>query len=413
MYRSLFWPVLLPSGLLAVGSGAVLPVLVLAALEAGASSALAAALISLAGLASLLSSLPVGAYIDRVGDRRAMTLAIPVGATLMLVSAYAIAAPSRYSLSLFVGSLLLRAPSVVAWNLARQSLVADAVPSNLRGRALTALGGTQRFGSVVGPLLSSALLWWLPIWSVFVFAASCSLIALVVINSSRGSGLDNIRDRTPNAQAEDIRWRAVYFAAFPVMLLSMARASQPVIVSLWGVMLDWSSAQISLAVAIGSAIELTLMVPGGHLKDILGRSETLAICLALFGCGFALPPLIPTGFGLMLGVAVLSVGNGLGAGINMTIGADLSPAVGRAKFLSIWAMTSQIGALLGPGAVAVVLSVTGLPAALLGVGAATWLGAAWSLATRPITQLPGRRTGQGQFEDAIGTPARPGPRNSR
>lgn len=44
----------------------------------------------------------------------------------------------------------------------------------------------------------------------------------------------------------------------------------------------------------------------------------------------------------------MAVGNGFGAGINMTIGADLSPSIGRAKFLSIWSMFSQVAIVPSP-----------------------------------------------------------------
>src|SRR5690606_36502817 len=127
--------------------------------------------------------------------------------------------------------------------------------------------------------------------------------------------------------------------------LSVARVAQPILIALWGVRLGWSEAQISFVVALGAAIELITMFPGGYLKDHLGRTPTLVMCLVIYGGGFVLIPLWPTSAGFIVAVLVMAVGNGLGAGINMTIGADLSPARGRARFLSIWAMFSQVGLL--------------------------------------------------------------------
>ncbi|NLJ54869.1 MAG: MFS transporter, partial [Intrasporangiaceae bacterium] len=75
VYRLILWPVLVPSFLLGVALGAMVPVLVLAALQLGASDALASAIVAMMGAAALLSTVPVGLLIDRIGDRRAMALA--------------------------------------------------------------------------------------------------------------------------------------------------------------------------------------------------------------------------------------------------------------------------------------------------------------------------------------------------
>ena len=156
-----------------------------------------------------------------------------------------------------------------------------------------------------------------------------------------------------------------------------------------GVYLGWSAAQISFIVAVGAAIELVFMFPGGFLKDRIGRSPTLSACLAIYGAGFVLVPLWPTSVGFVVAVVVMAVGNGLGAGINMTIGADLSPARGRAKFLSIWAMFTQAGQLGGPLAISGLLVAASLPAAVSAVGIAAIAGAVWTTAVSRITQLPG------------------------
>lgn len=164
--------------------------------------------------------------------------------------------------------------------------------------------------------------------------------------------------------------------------------AQPILIALWGLRLGWDEAQISLAVALGSAVEMLLMIPGGYLKDRLGRSPILITCLVIYGSGFILAPLWPTSVGFVVAVVVMSIGNGLGAGINMTIGADLSPARGRAKFLSIWAMFTQGGQLGGPLAISGLLLTATLPAAMTFVGALAVAGAVWTAVWSPVLRLP-------------------------
>ncbi|WP_232548613.1 MFS transporter [Propioniciclava soli] len=397
MYRLIFWPVLAPSFLLGVAMGAMMPVLVLAALELGASAPLASAIVALMGATALVMTVPVGMFIDTVGDRFAMALATGAAVVTISLAVVALAWPTPWSLGLFIASAILRAPVMTAWNLARQAVVAETVPTPQRGQAMTALGGTMRAGSLVGPLCGAALLVFWPLWSVFVFAAACALAGtLLLFVRKLTSGFDaqtmrNKAARTADELAQGVRWRAVGFAGVSVLTLAVARVAQPILVALWGVHLGWTAAQVSLIVAVGAAIELVFMVPGGVLKDRVGRTLTLVLCLGVYGAGFLVAPLWPASPGLIAAVVVMSVGNGLGAGINMTIGADLSPARGRARFLSIWAMFSQAGQLGGPLAVSGLLLAASLPVAITVVGGVALVGALWATLTAPITQLPGRQ----------------------
>ena len=60
------------------------------------------------------------------------------------------------------------------------------------------------------------------------------------------------------------------------------------------------------------------------------------------------------------------IGNGLGSGILLTLGADLAPADERSRFLGVWRLVGDCGVLAGPLLTSAVAS---LPAAL----ALTWL----------------------------------------
>lgn len=414
LYGRLFWPVLAPSMLIGVASGATVPVSVLAAMELGASAALASLIIAMVGLAALATTVLAGGFIDRLGDRRAMVVATAAAAVCTGLTVVALVRAGPGSLVIFVVAAVLRAPVMNVWNLSRQALVADHVPVLQRGRAMTALGGTMRAGNLVGPLLGAVLLLSLPIWSVYVLSIVCALLALLILYTPAGSTLDATRPTTatgdpgpapagaarpaaPGVTAypgngDGTRWRAVVLAGVAVMALAVARIAQPIGVQLWGVQLGLTESTISLLVAVGAAVELVMMFPGGHLKDRIGRSAVLVLCLAVYGSGFALMPSLPHLTGMVVAVLVMAVGNGLGAGINMTIGADLSPATGRARFLGIWAIFSNVGVLVGPATVSVLVASSGVRAALLGIAVVAVGGAGWMLAWARTVDLP-RRVG--------------------
>ena len=397
MYRLILWPVLVPSFLFAVGGGAMLPVTVLALLQLGASEAFASASMAAIGAVALVVTVPVGAFIDRVGDKRAMALATASSALLLGLNVLALANPAPWSLGVFLGAYMARVAPMVAWGLARQAVVAETVPGPQRGQAMTALGGTQRAGNLVGPLCGAVLLLWFPLWSVYLFAIVTAVTATGLLFVKRlNSEFDaqTLRNRTSHTDeelAQGVRWGAVTLAGISISTLAVARAAFPVLIALWGVHLGWSEAQISFIVAMGAGIEMLLMLPGGYLKDVLGRAFTLVACLVVYGAGFALAPLWPESTGFVVAVVVMSVGNGLGAGINMTIGADLSPVRGRAKFLSIWALFSQVGILGGPLLISALLVAASLPAAMLTVGGIAGGGALWMTAFARLIGLPGKR----------------------
>jgi MFS family permease len=79
------------------------------------------------------------------------------------------------------------------------------------------------------------------------------------------------------------------------------------------------------------------------------------------------------------GVAVLiAVGNGLGSGIVMTLGADTAPEAGRSQYLGGWRLCGDIGISGGPLLVSVVAGVASLTAACVVIGVVCLAGTVWT-----------------------------------
>src|SRR5690606_7018880 len=110
------------------------------------------------------------------------------------------------------------------------------------------------------------------LWSVFALAAVCATLATGLLFIRRLTReFDAMTRRTKARRTEEelavgVRWKAVAFAGVATSALSVARVAQPILIALWGVRLGWSAAQISFVVALGAAIELVMMFPGGYLK---------------------------------------------------------------------------------------------------------------------------------------------------
>ena len=430
IYRRLFWPVYAPSTLFGIASGATVPVQVVAAIHLGASASLAALIVAIIGAIGLATTVHAGRLIDRVGDRHAMLLATVFAAVTELGSITALVWGSHRALVLFMATSFLRAPAMNIWGLARQAFTAERVGADEVGRAMTGLGGTMRIGNLIGPLLGGMLLISQPLWSVYVLSVLCASLALVVLYTpSLGGRLEKPRssraaegpvgdlapvevpsaDSSPEeliAQAEsepasaapessrprlDVDWTRVVLAGIAITCLAVARAAQPVIVQLWGVHIGLDGSRISLLIAVGAAIEIVMMFPGGYLKDRLGRAVILVTCLTVYGTGFLLVVPLTRLFGvagLVGAIVVMALGNGLGAGVNMTIGADLSPAVGRGRFLGIWALFSNVGVLGGPLLISALVKTVDVQAAVFSIGGVALVGSLWMITFARRIALP-------------------------
>jgi len=57
---------------------------------------------------------------------------------------------------------------------------------------------------------------------------------------------------------------------------------------------------------------------------------------------------------------VIGLGNGLGSGTMMTLGADLAPEGATGEFLGLWRLIGDAGAFLGPISVGLIAGAAGL-----------------------------------------------------
>ena len=84
------------------------------------------------------------------------------------------------------------------------------------------------------------------------------------------------------------------------------------------------------------------------MLDRLGCKPVAILCLGLLSIGLLLVPLGGNYVHLIFAVIIMGIGNGLGSGINMTLGADFSPEYQPSNFLGIWRLIGDSGSFSGP-----------------------------------------------------------------
>ena len=365
-----------PSIVSAIGHGAIMPVLALRARDLGADVSTAAAIVALTGVGMLLASLPAGALVARVGERRAL-----VGAGFVDAVAMAFAALTDSVLGLGVGVLL----SGVCWTLfliARQGFMIDVVPITHRARAMSLLGGSYRVGVLVGPLIGAGLISLTDLTSVFWLGAAMSVLASLLAATMPDLGEE--KRAAARASGHLGVWtviashrRLLATLGTAVVILGMSRSLRLSLLPLWAEHVGLSASTTSLIFAGAAALDVAFMWPGGWLMDTRGRMVVAVPVVLSMAVACLLLPLATTVVSVSLVMALIACGNGLGSGIVMTLGADAAPDEGRPQFLGAWRLCGDIGNTGGPLLVGAIAATAPLATACLVVGVLGLAGAGW------------------------------------
>lgn len=371
--RSVAPSVFLPSLLYGIGQGAVYPVIALSALQLGASPGVASLVVGALGVGQLLGDVPAGSLTTRVGERRAMLIATGMVFCTLLVCAFA---PTVWVLGLAIG---LTGAAGAVWQLARQAYLTEAMPIEMRARALSTLGGVQRMGTFVGPFLGAGAIhlggidsaYW-----VFIAAAGAGALLLIVLPDV-AEGMTAGRSAAPIGLGSMLRAhrRVLRTLGIGTMMVGVVRQARVAVIPLWAEQLGLSSSTTALLFGLSSAVDMLLFYPAGKVMDRFGRVWVAVPCMLLMGAGLLAVPFTQGVLTLGLAAALMGLGNGMGSGLVMVLGADVSPREGRAAFLGVWRLASDLGNSGGPLVLGAVTAIATLATGVWVVGAAGLVGA--------------------------------------
>jgi len=374
-WRSLLIPVYGPTALISVGTGAILPLVALSARGLGASISMAALVVGMIGIGQLAGDLPAGALAERFGEKRVLLGACIVDALAMLL-AWRTSSLLLLTVAVFVSGL-----ASAVFGLARHAYLSEAVAPHFRARALSTLGGTFRIGSFCGPFVAALLVSQFGIGSAYAFSGVMSLaggaLSLTLPELPRHPGHAEPVEPRSIWRVIAAHRRVLLTLGFGVLLISAARATRQSIVPLWAQSQGIDAATTSLIFGVSAGVDMLLFFPGGAIMDRFGRMWVTLPAVIVLGAGFCLLPLTHGPIGIGLVACLMGLGNGISAGIVLTLGADVAPARERRQFLGGWRMCSDVGNVAGPGIISVITLAFPLAAAAVTLALVAWFGAGW------------------------------------
>jgi MFS family permease len=389
--RKMALPVYLPTLLFAIGEGAIILIIPIVADSLGATLAIAGLIAAMITLGHLLGDIPSGWLVSRIGERPAM-----IGAALVAIIGLGTATLAPNPLVLGLGILLVGIATAV-FALARHAFMTTFVPQPYRARALSTLGGTFRLGYFIGPFIAAGVIALTGSTSaVFLIhivgclGAAAVLLLLRDPATTFGAGRAALAAPTPGEAfvAEEVRglfrtiWesrRVLARLGTGAALVGALRASRAVILPLWAVSIGISDTNTALIIGIAGGIDFALFYLSGQVMDRFGRLWAAVPSMLGLGVGhlaLAASGALPGDVVWFIAVAMfLSLANGLGSGLLMTLGADLADKRNPAQFLGAWRFTADLGGAAAPLVIAAATAAFSLAVASGVMGVLGLLGA--------------------------------------
>ena len=327
--------------------GSVLLVIPLFALDLGANVGIAALVFALRGLGNMAVDVPAGYAAARLGDKYTMLLGVGLMAITGVLASQATSPEQLAAASFLFGG------SVAAWLLARLTFISEAVATDQRGKAISTMAGLQRLGSLLGPVASGTVAVQFGFEYVFIAISTIAALSFLMVIFFVPENKKSQHDESPNIVKlvpHILRAHLKVFttAGVAIFFLSILRSGRQLLIPLWGESLGLDASDIGLIMGTASAIDMTMFPVAGYLMDNWGRRYAGIACLTLLALGISLVSFTTDFTTLVMAAMVVGFGNGLGSGINMTLGADFAPANERGEFLGVWRLMGDSGSFAGP-----------------------------------------------------------------
>ncbi len=318
------------------------------------------------GLARLIIDLPAGFVSDRIGHRRISTAALVLALVSCLVglnaSTVGLLIVARVGSGFAVGILA----TVVL-----SSLSATAKPSN-RGKVMSLFHVANNVGIAAYPLVGGfvgALFGWRVTFAVtFALILIAGAILLPVLRRVHPHGPASSRAVVGDARVLHGRERAIAIGAtnFGVVANMINRHGfRNTILPLYAATaLGLGGISIATAIALMAITGLLVATPGGMLGDRIGRRRIITAGLAAIAAGDLVFLFTHDLVTFLLAAALIGFGDFFSSSQTALL-SEIVPSQDRTKVLGTYRFSADLGAFIGPVALAAVMDLISAQAAII------------------------------------------------
>jgi MFS family permease len=151
-------------------------------------------------------------------------------------------------------------------------------------------------------------------------------------------------------------------------ILGILRTTRQIGIPLWALHIDLPAEKTALIIGIAGIIDFALFYTSGQIMDKFGRRAAAVPTLIGLSLTHMLIFTATTETAFFALAIAMSLANGLGSGIILTLGADLAPADARNEFLAGYRLLIDGGVAAAPPALAALAATVGLGTGLIGFG---------------------------------------------
>ena len=354
-----------------LGFGSVIPVLPLYAQSFGVPASAIGMAVAIYGLARFFVAVPSGQFSDWLGRRP--TLAI--GGLISATGSFWCAAATEYPEFIIARFISGAGAGIILTT--GQVVLADISTPERRGRMISIYQGCFLFAVGIGPLPGGLLATHFGLAAPFQAYGAASLLAAAVawfaVKETKGLGLAE-GHYGAGAGVSFVRQISILMRQAGFVLVSIVSLTNavtrtgalftiiPLFVSL---QLGLSVAEIGFGMALGSVFGLLAAYPSGVLVDRLGRKAVIVPATVVSGASMLLFMLAPSYLWFLVACVVWGVAASVGGTAPAAYAADSAPTGMNAAAMSTFRMVGDLGYVIGPIALGLVVDLQGPRAALL------------------------------------------------
>ncbi len=352
-----------------LGFGGIIPVLPLYAQSFGVAASAIGMAVAIYGLARFIVAVPSGHLSDRMGRRP--TLAI--GGLISAAGSFWCAAATVYPE--FIAARFVSGAGAGIILTTGQVVLADISTPERRGRIISIYQGCFLFAVGIGPLPGGLLATHYGLEMPFQAYGCASLLATAVawfaVKETRGLGAAGAGAGPAISYLRQVRLLMGQVGYVLASIVSLTNAVVrtgglftiiPVYVSM---RLGLSVAEIGFGMALGSVAGVIAAYPSGILVDRYGRKAVIVPATLITGASMLLFMVSPDYIWFVIGCLVWGISASIGGTAPAAYAADSAPPGMNAAAMGTFRMVGDLGYVIGPIGVGLVMDGLGAQAALI------------------------------------------------